>query len=132
MSIFQKFLFGCALISLTACAAKHLEAVTPQYATGSREALLIDYQSSGSPCLDALIVNLSNVGCNEAAAVEVSAGRMVGCLNPSPGATDLYSNSSFLHTLNPPQDFMPWCGDHTGIWGIYEGSLQDFLQSRPQ
>ena len=106
----------CILLCLSACAGKHTGSLTPEYAEGSREAMLLDFQSTGSPCLDAIWVNLSNVGCNEVGVVDVEIGRMVGCLNPSPGATDIYSNSSFLVTIDPPEhEFIPWCGDQNGV-----------------
>jgi hypothetical protein len=108
---------ACAM--LASCSAKRVQIHHIEYPP-TREELLIGYQSSGSWCIDALIVNFLNVGCSE-----VSSDRgtddvtHIKCVSPQMGATDVFSNSSFLvfpawsnkDTSQPPDQSFIACMD---------------------
>lgn len=106
------------LTMLVGCSAKRVQIPSIEYPP-TREELLVRYQSSGSWCMDALIVNLLNVGCSE---VTTSAGpdriTRVSCAAPQMGSTDIFSNSSFLvfptwsnESISPPPDSFIACKD---------------------
>jgi hypothetical protein len=85
---------ACAM--LVGCSAKRVQIHHIEYSP-TREELLVGYQSSGSWCIDALIVNFLNVGCSEVTSERDPDGvTHIECASAQMGATDVFSNSSFL------------------------------------
>ena len=103
--------------------ATEIEQLT--YLAGSREAFMLRFSSTGSPCLDALQINLANVGCEELRGWQGEDELLYfKCDNPSTGATDLWSNSVFVILPvegQPPPDYVrPICIDPQNILGTLE------------
>ena len=106
------------LAMLAGCSAKRVQIHHVEYPP-TREELLVGYQSSGSWCVDALIVNLLNVGCSEVEnGVSPEGVDRITCVAPQMGATDVFSNGSFLvfpawlsEGLSPPPDSFITCMD---------------------
>ena len=122
--------FLCVILS--GCAAKRAHTM-PVPAEGTREALLLDFAPSGSPCLDGIIVNFLHVGCGSVATMHRPEfmGMALGCHQPQPGATDLFSRGTFIYSGNPTmgdplfESAMPYCGDNTGVYAVLDASIRE-------
>jgi hypothetical protein len=114
-------------LSLVGCAhtAKSSAIQTYTYLADSREDFMVSFEPTGSPCLDALQINLAHVGCRE---LEVGHGDDDGltylkCAGGSSGATDPWSNSTFtvLPSMVIPPDYVyVICVDPLSTLGILE------------
>lgn len=123
----------CFLIA--GCAAKRdLIPMMPIPADGTREALLLDFQPSGTPCLDAIIVNFLNIGCSSVGTIQRPEyqGILLGCYSPQPGAMDLFSNASFVYSRNPMLGDPlldigePFCADMAGVYAVLPASIGEY------
>lgn len=118
---------------LAGCATKRAVPMMPVPADGTREAALLDFTPSGSPCLDGIVVNLLNVGCTAVGTVQRPEymSMALGCHNPQPGATDMFSRATFIYSGNPMigdplfESAMPYCGDQTGVYAVLDASIRE-------
>ena len=118
MLVATTLLIGCAHTN------KEVEIERLSYLADSREDFMLRYVPTGSPCLDALQINLSYAGCSELQAFqggdELTYFR---CSNGSTGATDLWSSSTFVivTTMAPTPDYIrPICIDPMNALGVLE------------
>lgn len=85
------FLVGCAHTR------PQVDLQARTYLIDSREDFMLQYEPTGSPCLDAFQINLANVGCSE---LQTGMGADDGlvylkCAGGSTGATDFWSTAVF-------------------------------------
>ena len=122
--------FLCVI--LAGCATKRVP-MMPIPVEGSREALLLEFEPSGSPCLDGIIVNFLHVGCGSVGTIQRPdyMSMALGCYRPQPGATDMFSRATFIYSGNPMigdplfESAMPYCGDNTGIYAVLDMSIRE-------
>ena len=122
--------FLCVI--LVGCAAKRAPMMSAP-AEGSREALLLEFTPSGSPCLDGIVVNLLHIGCSAVGTIQRPdyMSMALGCHQPQPGATDMFSHATFIYSRNPDgadplfSSAMPYCGDHTGVYAILDVNIRE-------
>ena len=125
--VFCFFLVGCA-------AKKHTSTMMPVPDPGTREALLPQFMPTGSPCLDSIAVNYLYTGCKVAGSIprDEYEGLLLGCLEPQPGAMDLFSTSTFLFSSNPMlgdpllDEGIPYCADMTGVYAVLPIGIRNF------
>lgn len=102
----------CILIAATfliGCAHTNKEIEQLSYLADSREDFMLRYAPTGSPCLDALQINLAYVGCSELQAYQGNDElTYFRCSNGSTGATDEWSTSTFvvIPTMAPAPDYI--------------------------
>ena len=128
MSFLRKLTLILVAIITVGCSAKRVELpMMPVPEPHTREAMLLQFQPSGSPCLDALVVNLSSAGCAAVHTTQVDAGIIVSCAKPQPGSKDVYSKYSFI-VIAPgkvaPENAYFYCADSAGQIGYYPYRLQ--------
>jgi len=114
-----------AVLLLVGCAHKSnkdIEALS--YLAESREDFMLRFEPTGSPCLDALQINLAYVGCSELQAFQGDDElTYFQCANGSTGATDQWSRSTFviLPTMAPAPDYVRMvCVDPVNALGVLE------------
>ena len=130
-------LFSFLLLSflMTGCAANKQVCASP--IPNSREAVLPDFEPSGSPCTDFVQVNLLNVGCTELTMLRPEPTILyMACNNPQPGAMDAFSTQTwvFVSSYHPhplPPDVTPVCGDDIGMIGISPTSIHELNGTSP-
>ncbi|MBE90444.1 MAG: hypothetical protein CMM76_13520 [Rhodospirillaceae bacterium] len=119
---------------LAGCAAKrNASQMMPVPAEGTREALLLEFTPSGSPCLDGIVVNLLHVGCSAVGTVQRPEymSMALGCYDSQPGATDMFSRATFIYSGNPMigdplfESAMPYCGDQTGVYAVLDANIRE-------
>lgn len=131
--------FAILLLSflVTGCstANKHIEIASP--VPNSREALLPDFEPTGSPCTDYIQVNMLNVGCTELTVLRPEPTILyMACTNPQPGATDDFSTKTwvFISSYHPsvsPPGITPVCGDNVGTVAISLISINELTGISP-
>ena len=113
------FLAGCAHTG------QHTEIQQLTYLADSREAFMLKFKPTGSPCLDALQINLANVGCPELQAWQGHDELLYfQCSNQPNGAADMWSTSVFvvvpIGSSQPPDYIRPICIDPMNALGVLE------------
>jgi len=122
----------CAML-MFGCAAKtgNLE-MMPVPEDGTREALLPTYQPTGSACLDSIVVNMLYVGCSFMSTAHDDDGIIyMGCIQPQPGAQDVFSTGTFLRITDPtqlPGGAQPFCGDPTGVYAMWSVPFTELIR----
>jgi len=122
----------CALLTF-GCAAKtgNLE-MMPVPEAGTREALLPTYKPTGSACLDSIVVNMLYVGCSYMSSAQDEFGIVyMGCIQPQPGAQDVFSRDTFIRIVDPmqlPPDAEPFCGDPTGVYAMWRVPFSELIR----
>ena len=128
----RKTLLVLCAIAIAGCSAKHTSLnMMPVPEPGTREALLPTYKPTGSACLDSISANLLYSGCSELGVATSEDGAiLMGCLQPQPGAQDVFSRGTFIHATDPtqiPPDAQPFCGDPTGVYAVWAVSFAQLI-----
>jgi hypothetical protein len=124
----------CAML-ICGCAAKRgSTSITTAPEPGTREALLPTYKPTGSACLDSVVANMLYAGCSYIASTQSADGltNLIGCLRPQPGAQDIFSRGTILHTVDLagiPPEASPFCGDPTGIYATWSIPFTELIQN---
>jgi hypothetical protein len=114
-----------AVLFLTGCAHLHSqqELESRTYLVDSREDFMLQYEPTGSPCLDAFQINLAYAGCSE---LQTGGGDEDGlvylrCAGGSSGATDFWSTAVFTILTEPeiiPDYIHVLCIDQVTMLGV--------------
>lgn len=129
----QTIFILCAMLMLGCAAKRNSTSVTTIPEPGTREALLPTYRPTGSACLDSVVANMLYAGCSHIASAQSPDGQtnFIGCLSPQPGAQDIFSRGTIIHTLDPmsiPPAAELFCGDPTGVYATWSMPFSELIQ----